>query len=229
LTIAVIRALEVFDVETARLIERMEQQQILATERSRLARDLHDGAIQKVYTAGLLVESAHKLGNKDNPLLSARLEKAEAVLDDAIKDLRRNLGELHTSSPGPFSQELDQLARDPRFRSLVEISLQNDLGGEEALSPARGEHVLSVITEALANIVRHARAKNVSIHVCRQDGLLKLRIEDDGIGMPAEKTSGYGLRNMRDRARLLGGQVSFSSGAGKGTIVTMEIPWEEER
>ena len=55
-----IRALEIFDVETARRIEAMEQQQILVAERDRIARDLHDGVIQKVYTAGLLVESAQQ-------------------------------------------------------------------------------------------------------------------------------------------------------------------------
>jgi len=66
LAVTMIRALEVFEVETARLIEAMEQQQILAAERDRIGRELHDGAIQTVYTAGLLVESAPQPGRADS-------------------------------------------------------------------------------------------------------------------------------------------------------------------
>ncbi len=231
LVIAIIRALEVFDLETARMIESMEQQQILNTERSRLARELHDGAIQKVYTAGLLVESAHKLVEPDHPVLIARLEKAVNVLDDAIRDLRRNLGELHTT-PGeePFPEALRRLAEDPRFGSLVDISLSIDLPtAGEPLSPVRADHVLAVVNEALSNVVRHARARRVNISACSQDGRLILTVEDDGISLPRNYTAGYGLRNMRDRARLLGGSIHITGAPGKGTRVTLDVPWRDER
>jgi signal transduction histidine kinase len=90
-----IRALEIFDVETARRIEAMEQQQILAAERDRIARDLHDGVIQKVYTAGLMVESAQQQAAPESAVAN-RLTTAITVLNDAIGDLRRNISELHT-------------------------------------------------------------------------------------------------------------------------------------
>jgi signal transduction histidine kinase len=230
LVIAIIRALEVFDVETARMIESIEQQQILMAERSRIGRDIHDGAIQKVYTAGLLIESALKQTSEaDNPLFN-RLEKAELVLNDAITDLRHSLGELkNPPERAPFPIALRELAEDARFRSLVEIDLEIDLPEDEVLSPLRVEHVLSVVNEALANVIRHAQASRVQIVVSKQDNRFMMSVEDNGIGMAEDVKVGYGLRNMRDRARMLGGEVEFTQAKGRGTRVILDIPWKDKR
>lgn len=230
LSIAIIRGLEVFDVETDRMIEAMEQQQILNAERDRIARQLHDGAIQKVYTAGLLVESAHHLANEETEVVSARLEKAQTVLNDAISDLRRNLGELYISPPEvPFEEALQKLSNDPRFRSLVNVSLEVELPESEDLSPIRSDHVLAIIQEALSNVIRHSRASEVRISARKSDGELRVTVKDNGVGLPAEIRAGYGLRNMRDRARLLGGQIDIRSSNGRGTLVELNIPWKDER
>ena len=230
LVFAIIRALEVFDVETARMIEKIEQQQILISERNRIARDIHDGAIQKVYTAGLLIESARKQASTQNSPLSNRLEKAELVLNDAIADLRHSLGELQRPVDNvPFGASLHNLVEDPRFRSLVDITLTKHLPEDEDLSPYRSEHVLAVVNEALANVVRHAQAKKVDITVSKEDDRLRMTIEDDGTGIEKGAQPGYGMRNMRDRARMLGGEVEFSQGNGKGTSVSLDIPWKDKR
>jgi signal transduction histidine kinase len=231
LAIAIIRGLEIFDVETARMIENIEQSQILTAERNRIARDLHDGAIQKVYTAGLLVESADKLVHKDQEMLSSRLQKAEAVLNDAIRDLRINLGELNpTPVQEDLLEELEKLAGDPRFGSLVNISLDLSRARRQPqLSPMRTEHVLAVVQEALANIIRHSRARKVLISVDFEEDRMQLNIKDDGVGIPRQVETGFGLRNMRDRARLLGGKLEIESDNGKGTRVSLDIPCVDER
>jgi signal transduction histidine kinase len=216
------------------MIEAMEQQQILAAERERIGRDLHDGAIQKVYTAGLLVESAQKLAEGGTPIAS-RLEKAVTVLQDAIVELRRNLVELRPT-PGQRGESnkslaaaLQDLVQATRFRSLVEISLTLELPNDaEPFSPTRTDHVLAIVTEALSNVVRHARAQQVQVMARSADGRLQLTIEDDGVGMNPTADAGYGLRNMRDRARLLGGSLDISSPDGQGTTVRLDIPWREE-
>ena len=229
LAVAIIRALEIFEVETARMIEAMEQQQILAAERDRIARELHDGAIQTVYTAGLLIESTHKLIPPDSPA-ATRLEKAIAVLNDAIRDLRRSLGDLRAPpSVEPLPAALRRLAEDPRFRSLVDVSLDLDLPDSDSLSPVRTDHVLAIASEALSNVVRHAQAHRVIIGAQTTDNRLTIRIQDDGRGMTGDWQAGYGLRNMRDRARLLGGQLEVTSASGKGTTITLDIPWKDER
>lgn len=226
--VALIRALEIFDVVTQRRIEELEQHQIVTAERERLARELHDGAIQKVYTAGLLVESASRLADS-NSEIGSRLDKSVSVLNDAIMDLRRNLSELHDMSPAStesLSTLLQQMAKNPHYTSMVNITLDSDVLKNKSLSSMRSSHVFAIVNEALANIVRHAQAKNVEI--CAKDlgPQLQIEIRDDGIGIPSDLKAGYGLRNMRDRARLLNGNLTFIN--NKGTTVTLTIPWVDQ-
>ena len=228
IAVALIRALEIFDVETQRRIEELEQTQIVTAERERLARELHDGAIQKVYTAGLLVESASRLADSKSEI-GARLDKSVMVLNDAIADLRRNLAELHDGSQAPpesLAVLLQEVAENPNYNSLVNITLDMNLANRRELSPMRASHVFAVVNEALANIVRHAQAKNVEISAQDLGTQLQIEIKDDGAGIPPEPKAGYGLRNMRDRARLLNGTLNFAD--KKGTLVTLTIPWVDQ-
>jgi signal transduction histidine kinase len=228
IAVALIRALEVFDVETERRIEALEQSQIVIAERERLARELHDGAIQKVYTAGLLVESASRLADS-NSEIGSRLNKSVTVLNDAIVDLRRNLAELHEGSQTSAESLLallGRIAQDPHYISMVNISLDADALNHKGLSPRRSSHIFAIVNEALANIVRHAQAQNVEIRARDLGTQLRIEIKDDGVGIPAEYKAGYGLRNMRDRARLLNGDLLFSN--NKGTKVTLTLPWLDQ-
>jgi signal transduction histidine kinase len=228
IAVFVIRSLEVFRLETQRKIEELEQQQIINAEHERLARDLHDGAIQKVYTAGLLVESASRLVEPKTEV-GTRLGRAVVVLNDAVADLRHNLAELHhsnaTTSADSLLQFLSRLAENPHYNTLVNLSLDLKLPEEKALSPARATHVFAIVNEMLANVVRHANARKVDIRAQDLGQRLRISIKDDGIGMSAEAQAGYGLRNMRDRSRLLNGELHFSDPTSKGTTVTLEIPW----
>jgi signal transduction histidine kinase len=228
IAISVIRSLEIFTLETQRKIEELEQQQIINSEHERLARDLHDGAIQKVYTAGLLVESASRLADSKTEV-GSRLERAVVVLNDAIADLRHNLAELHhadvVSSDETLVQMLQRLAQDPHYNTLVKISLDLKSADDKLLSPVRTRHVFAIINEALANIVRHANARSVSIQAQDLGEQLLVSIKDDGSGIAPSAQPGYGLRNMRDRARLLNGELRFSEPSSKGTTITLEIPW----
>jgi signal transduction histidine kinase len=228
IAIALIRALEIFDVETERRIETLEQQQIITTERERLARELHDGAIQKVYTAGLLVESSLRLADPTSEI-GGRLGKSVIVLNDAIVDLRRNLSELHAgsrTSTESLPTLLGQIAEDPHYTSMVNISTDMDALNNKSLSPIRSSHVFAIVNEALANIVRHAQAKNVEVRAQDLGTQLQIEIKDDGIGMLPEPQAGYGLRNMRDRARLLNGSLTFAN--NKGTTITLTLPWVDQ-
>jgi signal transduction histidine kinase len=227
MALTTIRFLEIFDVETSRRIEAMEQERLLADERERIARELHDGTIQKVYTAGLLVRSAEKLSEPESPLAS-RLAVAVGVLDDAISDLRQHLGELKapTRSPEPLKLAIQHLATDPRFSSLVTVNLDLDLPDTYYLSSEPTIHILAILQEALANIVRHAHARHVSISAGCPDGNLRINISDNGIGLPEQIDGGQGLHNMRDRALLLHGSLTVEK-LNRGTSITLEIPRDE--
>ncbi|MFO8035915.1 MAG: sensor histidine kinase [Anaerolineales bacterium] len=228
LTISVIRALEIFDVEIERMIEEMEEEQIRAAERSRLSRELHDGVIQKVYTAGLMVESAHRISESEESALAGRLKSAETVLKDALEDLRSNLIELyHPVREIQVREALQELVGDPRFQSFVDIDLEVNLPSDSSLSPVRGDHLLAIINESLNNIIRHAQATQVEITAEVVEDQLHLRVKDNGVGIPEDVEAGYGLRNMRDRARMLGGTVRVRGAESGGTEVVVDIPWED--
>lgn len=227
ITATLVRGLEIFDLETERRIEHLEQQQIIYAERERLARDLHDGAIQKVYTAGLLAESAARLAEPDTEL-DKRLKRAIAVISDAILDLRRNLAELHAHSQAEQAS-LPELLRDvsenPNYNTMVSISVKTDLPGGKPFSARRANHVLAIVNEALANAVRHACANKVEITATDAGEFIRIEIKDDGAGLPADFVNGYGLRNMRDRARLLNGSMTLKN--DKGLLISLQIPWNE--
>ncbi len=221
-----IRMLEIFDLETSRQIEAMEQQQMLAAERDRIARELHDGTIQKVYTAGLLVRSAQNLTKAESPL-AGRLATAVGVLDDAIGDLRDNLNSLKQPIQlyEPFASALRKLATDARFSTLVKVDLDVDLPEIDQVAPERATHILAIVQETIANIIRHAHASHVWVRAACVDNRLQLIITDNGIGIPAQVTEGNGLRNMRDRASLLHGRLNVMK-LEKGTSITLDVPWK---
>lgn len=230
LAIATIRALEIFKLETDQRIEALERESILNIERERIARDLHDGAIQKVYTAGLLVRSIAKL-TEPHSETSQRVERAVAALSDAVAELRSNLETLHkgTSSPvKPLVDLLNEVATDPNYTTMVNIKLETGLSPNSSLSPLRSGHVLAIVNEAMANILRHARARQVCVRAEGMYGMLSITIKDDGAGFAPGSFSGHGLQNMRDRARLLNGTLEIDAKPGKGTEIRLEIPWEDQ-
>lgn len=226
LAVAMIRALEVFEIELDHLIEQMEVERIQAAERERIGQDIHDGAIQGVYSASLILESMEPLV-QDGSEVARRLQQAENVLNAVNTDLRSYMVSLRTQSPpDPLIPSLQKLLADPRFQGLLDIELGYDF--EPALKPMQVHHILIIVQESLSNILRHARARRAKIILQRAHGILMLQIQDDGRGFSPEVIStGYGLRSIRDRAHLLGGQLNIESAAGKGTKVIFTLPEEQ--
>ncbi|MBI4670333.1 MAG: ATP-binding protein [Chloroflexi bacterium] len=128
-----------------------------------------------------------------------------------------------------LAEALRQLSQDPRFRSLLDVSLEVDLPQQDPLTASRVDDVLAIVQEALSNTVRHARAQHVKIQAQRVEDKLVVMVQDDGVGFQDPPVAGYGLRNMQDRARLLGGEIKIDSARNQGTTVTLEIPWRDTR
>jgi signal transduction histidine kinase len=97
----------------------------------------------------------------------------------------------------------------------------------QEISSIQMEHLLSITKEALSNVIRHARAQSVSLKALLVDHSISITIEDNGIGLPTQFSTGYGLRNMRDRARLIGGGLEIFSEPEKGTTVILTFPVKE--
>jgi signal transduction histidine kinase len=228
LAVSVVRGLEIFEMEVDRRIEEMEQKQILLTERERISRELHDGAIQTVYTAGLIAES---IRNKlDSGPLAARMDRVISALHHAIRDLRQFIIELEPDAPREsLMQGLRRLAEEPHLQSLLEVEVS--ITGDETnpFSPARATHVLAIANEALSNVVRHAHARHVWVTAEHCNGHLELTVADDGVGFSGKGIAGFGLRNMHDRSRLLGGTLRIEPRSPHGTQVMLSVPWNDPR
>ncbi len=228
MAVSIIRVLEVFDLEVDHLIERMEIEQNLLAERDRIGRELHDGALQQVYSAGLLMEAAQGKLAEDTAVAGQRLTQAAAALNEAIASLRAYMGELR---PGPtnvlLADGLRQQTADPRLNAFMDVELTLELPETAVFTPIQTNHILSIVSEALSNAARHARASRVRVRAYQENNQFKLTIQDDGQGFAGQPTSGYGLRNMRDRARLLGGRLTVNSQPGSGTQIALKMPLEE--
>ena len=230
LTVAIIRTLEVFRVELDRRLDSMEETAVLAAERERIGRELHDGTLQTIYAAGLLVQATvNELPPEHAEPTRARLAQSMTLLNQAVADIRGYIGALRAPSSGSsLTAGLQELAADRSLCSAIEVHLALDLPADRPLAPVRVGHLLAIANEALSNVARHAKATAVELSArATADGLC-LVIADNGRGLPADNVPGYGLRNIRDRARLLGGRMTLSSQPGRGTTIKVDVPWSEE-
>lgn len=228
LVVSVVRGLEIFDLEVDRRIEEIERTQILLAERERVSRELHDGAIQTVYTAGLIAESIRKKMNDER--LAARLDQVISALRHAIHDLRQFIADLEPGTSGESLVEgLHKLAEDPHLQSLVKVEVSFDGDECNLFSPTRATHVLAIVNEALSNALRHAQAHHVWLRVKRYNGQLEVTVADDGVGFSDKCVAGFGLRNMRDRARMLGGTLRLEQLPPRGTQIMLTVPWDDSR
>lgn len=221
----IIRVLEVFNIETQRLLDQMEQAQIVAIERERIAHELHDGALQHVYAAGLLAQSLCRCFVDAEHL--QQVERLKEALDKAVRELRQFLNTLHNPSRAgntDVHRVLVSLTEDAARISGTEIAYY---GEPLQMAPDKAAHLTAFAQEALSNAIRHARTPFIQVRLQKQGAHLLLTVEDHGVGLPSRIHRGHGLRNMEDRARLLGGTVRFESRPGKGTRVVLVVPLRE--
>ncbi len=224
LAVAIIRALEVFNLETERLIHHMEEDLIISMERGRMARDLHDGALQQVYAAGLLAQSLYKRANDS---LREGLEQLIITINNSVTQLRTFLKNSQSVIEHiGLETALERILEDTR--RVLPIETHWKIGQELHLAPDQTNHLLAFTREALSNSIRHADTDHLEVTLECVDNHLRLTIRDFGHGLPENPEPGYGLHNMRDRARLLDGTLSFESAIGNGTTVILDMPIERK-
>jgi len=240
LTYSMIRALEVFQLETDRLIEGMGRRYLLTSERERIGRELHDGTIQSIYAAGLMIEEAARQLSDEPAAARARLAQAMSSLNQITQDIRRYIFELRTANGSAgLEDEIEALVKDFRVNTLVEIELQIEGRPAHELSPDRRQQVVQIVREALSNVARHAHARRVDVSLRWHSDGFGLEVSDNGVGFavreampagdsvaPAVRPTGRGLWNMRERAELLRGRLEISSAPGQGTRVRLDVPYD---
>ena len=187
--------------------------------RRRIEHDLHDGAQQQLVSLGLGLRAAQKAVPPGQPGLREELGRLARGTAEILEELREISRGIHPAvlSLGGLGLALKALAR----RSPVPVKLDVRV---QARLPERAEvAAYFVVSEALANVAKHARASVVEVQVEVRDGALAVSISDDGIG-GADPSRGSGLIGLTDRVEASGGTISISSHAGAGTQITAQLP-----
>ena len=214
-------------IETARLYER-EQQIAVMQERNRLARDLHDSVTQSMYGVTLYSEVATQLlKTGDAGKAGENLEELKGMALDALAEMRLLIYELR---PSVFEEEGLVAAIQARLDAVEgRVGLETNFITEGDISlPVPVEAGLyRIVQEALNNVLKHARAKTVTVSLAQQEGRICLEVADDGVGFdptqPCE-TGCLGLRGMRERAQELGAELEINSQPGNGTKIVVRRP-----
>lgn len=239
-------ALDVFRLESDRIALALSQEQALSAERERISRELHDGTLQSVYAFGLVLDDAgHALTEsvtmpgppEMSPATRERIEHARKQIAYAVNGLNQTIGDIRgfiydlraARADEDLARGLVDVIGEFRMRTGLPVDWQVTGRPSEPLSPARRHHVYQVAREALSNVARHAGADTVQVALTYggRDGRgtgLRLSVSDNGVGVSSPGGQiGRGLRNMRERARILGGELTVEGSAGKGTIVVLEL------
>ena len=201
-------------------------------ERNRIARDLHDGALQDLSYA--LAETRHALSVPEAPELDRRLGRAVEALERMGSELRGAIYDLKVEEERdkPLAEALQNLVELNRGMN-PDLDIQLDVDGGSPASPLGGKdaELLRILQEALTNVRRHSGARNATVRLRVEGNLLVAEVADDGRGFGAAggSSAGMGTKGMRERARALKGNLKIESEPGKGTKVRFEAPVKRRR
>ncbi len=229
MAVFVVRSLDIFRVEAERRIATMQRAQLLAEDRERIGRDLHDGIIQNLYAAGLGLEAAHYLVPEQPAQARQRIRDVMAALDRTVQDIRHYIFDLRAAEQGrELEKVLERLVHELRVDSSVEVDLEV-MGRRRWANSQQLAEVTQIAREALSNVVRHSEAAHVAVRLSYEDDATRLTVSDDGKGVDLASLSngngrGEGIRNMQTRARLIGAELALESEPGAGFKLALTMP-----
>jgi len=217
-------------IERTRLVKKARQAAIIE-ERQRLARELHDSVTQLIYSQVLFAGAGLRVLDRGNlELLQQNLERIDLSARQALKEMRLLVYELR---PLVYLQEGLVTALEHRLEAVEKrsgINAELVVDGELDLDESVELSLYRIIEEALNNTLKHSSAHNVIIRMQESSQELLIEIIDDGCGFDtahAQRRSGMGLQNMRERTDNLGGEMNIHSLPGDGTRLSVRIGFEK--
>ena len=207
-------------LDRAQAIEAREELAVVS-DRDRIARDLHDVVIQRLFATGLQLQGMRAI--IVNPEVGERIEKAVDDLDQTIRDIRTTIFELQHRQGGSVRSLVRALVKEytpvlgftPTVRILGPV--------DTTVSSNLSDQLLAVLREALSNIARHAVADHAEVEIAASPTEVVLTVTDNGTGLPADRVES-GLRNARRRASAHGGELELLPGETGGTVFRWRVP-----
>ena len=197
-------------------------QMAMMQDRERIARDIHDMVIQRLFAAGMNLQAIQ--GQAEPAIVGERIGTAIDDLDDTIRELRAAIFRLgqqgeRRSVSAQITELVHERARHLGFEPTVRLA-----GDLDHVPDFVADQLIATLTEGLSNIVRHADASNADVHVDLTDDVLSLIIGDNGKGIPNEPKRSGGLSNMMWRAAELGGACTVGPNEPSGTRLHWHVP-----
>lgn len=198
----------------------------IVSEHERIARDLHDTVIQRLFAVGMSLQGLHRL---TEGVLAERIDEAVDAIDQVIREIRQTIFELNNpavssgGSPGVRRRLIELTsASAEQFGFQPRVAFRGDV--DRSMSAEVATHVLAVAQEGLSNVARHANATAVDVVLSAEDDMVTLTVADDGRGVPDGPSAGHGLANLRSRAEQLGGEFRVSGRRPTGTLLEWRVP-----
>ncbi|MGO4227569.1 GAF domain-containing protein [Arthrobacter sp. YAF34] len=203
-------------------VHRLREELLVFTDRDRIARDLHDLVIQRLFAAGLSVQSLTRF-TKDELALE-RIRTITGELDEAIRSLRDTIYSLksNTGVTELLSGRIRRVTRSSS-KSMPTAPRLTITGPVDAVTPDKADNVVAVVSEGLSNAIRHSGADTISVSVAVVKGRVTVVISDNGSGF-AHPGKRNGLTNLEDRARMLDGECTITSAPDAGTSLEWSVP-----
>jgi signal transduction histidine kinase len=194
-------------------------------ERNRLAREIHDSLGHYLTVVNVQLEAARSVFERDPETALNALTKAQSLTKEGLSEVRRSVAALRASplEGRPLTEAITDLLIECQSSGLV---AELHLSGQSTPLPSQVEHTLyRAAQECLSNTRRHARASSVDVTLDYQPTLVKLVVQDTGVGFNLlQDHEGYGLAGLRERLLLLNGDLLIQSARGEGTRVEISIP-----
>jgi signal transduction histidine kinase len=204
----------------------------LHRERQDLSRELHDNIIQTIYGIGLQLEVSRKMLPGNQQEAEVLMRRMVVDINQAIHDLRMFLSGLVSTeySPTRFRDTLEGIVQRYSPHGEPEIRLELSEGALAVLDAVQAFHLVRIVNESISNSIRHANASLIAVKLSREGRMIRLEVSDNGKGAALDRPQkmGTGIINLQSRTHELDGALSFLSGPGMGTRITLELPVTKE-
>lgn len=231
---AEVAALQAFAAATAvvaalaRARDSLEKMRMLS-EQERIARDLHDSVIQRLFALGMHLQATERVAGAGP--FAERVRGAVGTIDEVIREIRETIFDLN--NPDKSLQDVRRRVREVVGAAVdqLDVAARVSFRGpvESALAEEVSTQLLAVLREALSNCVRHAKASNIDVVVAVAEGWVTLSVADDGVGISDGPTAGNGLANMASRAEQCRGTLALSRRSPSGTLLQWRASLGKER
>lgn len=198
-------------------------------ERNRISREIHDSVGHSLSTALIQLSAMESIADKEGSMLKSMAGNLREFINDSFQDVKKAVSELKSDDYDNYRGiiRIQELCKNFEKMSGVEVNIILSKGNW-TLSTKQSTHLYRITQEVLSNALRHGKASKVKVIMNFTESDFVISFKDDGIGTDIIKESGFGLKNIRERAEEIDGIIDVSSEVGKGFFIKIVIPRERE-